>query len=377
MTVPTSAGGTVTRFALESTPGPRVLIDGRWRDYFAGTGYLGLQGHAAIVQAGIEALQRYGLTTATSRGGYGEHAVYRAVEAAATQFWGVERALYVTSAYLGNAILLQGLRGEYDRVFIDEASHTSAWDGARAAGAPLVPFHHLDPEDLARQCRTHLQPRERPLVLSDGIFPISGALAPAPAYLDVLARYDGGRLCLDDAHASGVLGAHGRGVFEHFAIDNDYCHATHTLSKALGGFGGLLVGSAGFVAALCEHSAIPVAASPPPLPVAQASAVALDLAGAEPERRQRLGANVAYARAAFRALGWPLANTPVPILCLGARPGLDLARLQQELFARDLCVAHVTRYSSTPPGGALRIAIFATHTIGQIDRLAGEMEALM
>ncbi len=367
----------MTAFALASPPGPRVLIDGSWRDYFAGTGYLGLQGHPAIVRAGIEALERYGLTTATSRGGYGEHEAFRAVEAAASRFWDVERAIYVPSAYLGNAILLQGLRPDYDRVFIDEASHYSAWDGARTAGAPLVPFHHRDPEDLERQLKTHLLPRERPLVISDGVFPISGAIAPALAFLDVLAPFDGGMLCLDDAHASGVLGAHGRGVLDHFQIVSDRCHATHTLSKALGGYGGILPGSASFVAALNRLSAISIAASPPPVPAAQASAAALALASAEPERRHRLWANVAHARAAFRVLGWSLNDSPAPILCLGARPGLDLAHIQRQLFARDLCVAHVTRYSSAPPGGALRIAIFATHTMEQIDRLAAEVAGLL
>ena len=77
------------------------------------------------------------------------------------------------------------------------------------------------------------------------------------------------------------------------------------------------------------------------------------------------------------SLGWPLADTPVPIICLGARPGLDLARIQAELFERDICVAHVTRYSSTPAGGALRIAIFATHTEAQIDRLVAEIGRLL
>jgi len=67
----------------------------------------------------------------------------------------------------------------------------------------------------------------------------------------------------------------------------------------------------------------------------------------------------------------------VPIICLGARPGLDLARIQAELFERDICVAHVTRYSSTPAGGALRIAIFATHTEAQIDRLVGAIGSLV
>ncbi len=76
-------------------------------------------------------------------------------------------------------------------------------------------------------------------------------------------------------------------------------------------------------------------------------------------------------------MGWELEDTPVPILCLRARPGLDLARLQRELFDRDLCVAHVTRYSSTPEGGALRVAIFASHTDEQIDRLVAETQKVL
>ncbi len=95
------------------------------------------------------------------------------------------------------------------------------------------------------------------------------------------------------------------------------------------------------------------------------------------ELRGRLRANVTAARAGLRGLGWDLPDSPVPILCLGARPGVDLARLRAELFARDLCVAHVTSYSSVPPGGALRIAIFATHTGEQIERLVGEMARLL
>lgn len=95
------------------------------------------------------------------------------------------------------------------------------------------------------------------------------------------------------------------------------------------------------------------------------------------ELRARLRANVAHARTALAGLGWDLSDSPVPILCLAARPGIDLARLQGELFARDICVAHVTSYSSVPEGGALRVAIFATHTAEQIDRLAVELGRLL
>ena len=98
-------------YQMQSPVGPRVTINGRECDYFSGCSYLGLQNHPALIAAAAEALQRYGLGTATSRGGYGEHPVYVAVEAAAARYFGTEAALYYVTAYLGNTILLQGLPG--------------------------------------------------------------------------------------------------------------------------------------------------------------------------------------------------------------------------------------------------------------------------
>lgn len=379
-------------YSMQSPVGNRTLINGRWRDYFAGCSYLGLQNHAGLLDAAAEALRRYGLGTATSRGGYGEHPLYREVEAAAAAYWEADAATYYVTAYLGNAVLAQGLRGDYDRIFVDDASHYSVWDGARTAGAPIHPFRHLDPADLAVQLRSHLKPGERPLVFSDGVFPISGEIAPAPAYCEALAAYDGALLCLDDAHATGVLGAHGRGTLEHWASPNSpspnlpisqstrllvHQYAAHTLSKALGSHGGVIAGDAALIERLGQRAKALVATSPSPLPAAGGAAWALRFMAGDTALRARLRANVAQARAGLRGLGWELADSPVPILCLGARPGVDLARLRDELFARDLCVAHVTSYSSVPTGGALRIAIFATHTAEQIERLVGELARLL
>ncbi len=396
-----SAVVTTTRYQMQSPVGPRVTINDRERDYFAGCSYLGLQDHPALIAAAADALARYGLGTATSRGGYGEHPVYTAVEAAAARYFGTEAALYYVSAYLGNTILLQGLAGDYDRIFVDAAAHFSVWDAVRAARVPAVAFGHGDAADLARQLRDQLRPGERPLVISDGVFPVSGEIAPVPEYVAVLAEYPAAILCLDDAHATGVLGAGGRGTAEYWqevslggfdssraqgvcdprqpVADRPEAHnsapgslrvySAHTLSKALGCHGGVIAGDAALIARLRRDAAAFGATSPSPLPAAAAAAAALDLVAGQSPLRAQLWTNVAQARSGLRGLGWSLADTPVPVLCLHARPGLDLARIQAELFERDICVAHVTRYSSTPPGGALRVAIFATHTAAQIERL--------
>lgn len=373
-------------FVMESAPGARTIINGRWRDYFSGTGYLGLQGHEGLVAAAGAALNRYGLTTATSRGGYGEHPVFQAVERAAAEFLDEEAALYTVSAYLGSEILLQGLRNDYDRIYLDEAAHFSGQDAASAAGVPLHPFAHANPGALADALNTTLGRAERPLVLTDGIFPISGEIAPLMDYVRVLSRYEGSILCIDDAHATGVIGALGRGSLE-FASERRgpeslsagtgasvRCYTTHTLSKALGGHGGIIGGSSSFIRQLWSTVHALAGSSPSPLPAAAASNWSLDYVRTHPALREKLWSNVARARTGLRRLGWALEDTPVPILCLTALPGVDLAHLQAELFKRDICVAHVTRYSSTPQGGALRVAIFATHTDEQIDRLVAEIE---
>jgi glycine C-acetyltransferase/8-amino-7-oxononanoate synthase len=334
-------------YLMESPPAARTLINGRWRDYFAGCGYLGLQGHPELLSAAAEVMKQYGLTIATSRGGYGENPIFQTLEQVAARFFEAERATYFVSGYLGNATV------------------------------PATSFRHLAAEDLDLQCRANLRPGERPLVISDGIFPISGEIAPVPDYVAVLAAYEGAILCLDDAHATGVIGQKGQGTLEYYGLQGERRYTTHTLSKALAGHGGIIAGQASLIEKLGRNSSVPGATSPAPLPVAGAATRALHLVTRDPGRRRQLWRNVSYARAALRELGWPLPDTPVPIICLGARPGLDLGRLQAELFTRDICLAHVTSYSSTPPGGALRIAIFATHTTEQIDRLVAELGNLL
>lgn len=362
---------------MQSPLGPRVVFSGQEYDYFAGTGYLGLQNHPAVLQAAVDTIQRYGLSTGTSRGGYGEHPVYDELEAEACAFFGGERMLYYASGYLGTILLLQGLSDQYDRIFIDSWSHFSVWDGARSSGKPLVGFEHLQPAALENVLRQHLAPGERPLILSDGVFPISGEIAPACDYLHILNAYPGGLMVLDDAHAGGVLGPNGLGTLDHSGIHDPRCYAAYTLSKALGSYGGLLVNSTERIDALDRNSRVYGAASPPPLPIAAAAARALHIARTEPARREQLWQNVARARAGFRTIGWALEDSPSPILCLRTRPDADLETLKQGLFARGICVAHVRSYSSTPPGGALRIAIFATHTAEQIDNLITSLASLL
>lgn len=361
---------------LQGPAGAVTVINGRAMDYFCGCGYLGLQNHPAVIAAAAAALQQYGLSTATSRGGYGEHPLYDELEAQAALSFGCERLLYFASGYMGAAILVQtGLQAN-DHFFLDASAHFSLWDAAAMSNRPLSSFRHLDPEGLAASLKTELQPGERPVLLSDGLFPISGEIAPLPAYLELLRPLHG-RLIVDDAHAVGVLGAHGRGSAEHFGLSQNDCKTTGTFNKALGGFGGFICGTTRFINSLEQNSRIFIGSSPPPLPAAAAAAKALQLLREDPTILAALQRNVTRLRGGLRDAGWDVPDSPSPIVCLQAREKLNYFKVRDRLFEKGIAVEYVTSYPSAPAGGALRLAVFATHTPAQIEHLLAELTAVL
>jgi len=366
-------------YRMESAPGAKTVIDGREFDYFCGTGYFAFQGHPEIVRAACEAVQKYGIGTATSRSGYGNNPVLLEVEERASQFFEEESALYYVSGYLGNAILLQGLAARYEVIFVDAESHYSVRDGASIANKPIISFAHCDAEDLAAKLSSELKPSQRPLVLSDGIFPVSGEVPPLSEYVRVLANFDNSLICVDDAHATGVVGKKGQGTFEFCGVQGEGRYSSGTLSKAFGGHGGIIAGRKDFIELLRTGSQIPYASSAVPAPAAAATAKAFELLMKRPEIRQQLWDNVLYAKDAFRKLGFDdIPDNPIPIICLSSAD-VDLESLQKRLFERGIAVFYVPggSYSSVPAAGAIRVAIFATHTKEQIDRLVSEMGGLV
>ncbi len=289
--------------SMESPAGAQTVINGRTMDYFAGSGYLGLQNHPDVIKASLEVLQRYGFSTATSRGGYGEHFIFNELEKEICAYFGAEKALYFATGYLGTSILTQATRNHFEHIFIDSSAHFSLWDAAYGTNLPITPFLHGSAQSLAKHLHQELLPHERPLVLSDGVFPVSGEIAPLPDYL-ALVEPMRGLVYLDDAHAVGVLGENGRGTLEFYHVENEDCSTTATLSKALGGFGGIIWGSKSWTERIDHASSIYAGASPLPLVIAAASAKALALARLTPQLREDLWANVKHARQGLRSLGW-------------------------------------------------------------------------
>jgi glycine C-acetyltransferase/8-amino-7-oxononanoate synthase len=365
-------------YLMESPPRARAVINGKEVDYFSGCGFYDFQGRPEIIQAACEALNKYGISSGTSSAGYGTTPVLLDIERKAARFFQTEAALHYVTGCFGNYILLQGLTDDYEVIFIDSESHYSAQNAASLAQKPVIEFHHRSPDDLRKKIKDFLQPSQRPLIMCDGIFPISGELSPLPQYMEILNEIDGALLCVDDAYATGVIGRNGLGAHEYLGLKDARIHASGTFSKALGGHGGIITGSREYIDNIMRKSTIYKACTPTPLPSMAATAKALDILSKNPGLRERLWDNSRCAKKALREAGFNVNDSPVPVICLynETRDRVDLQALQLELFEKDIAVTYIPEgiYTSVPKGGAIRISIFATHTREQIDRLVQQIK---
>jgi 7-keto-8-aminopelargonate synthetase-like enzyme len=360
---------------MESPPGPETVIDGVQYLYFAGTSYLGLHGNAAVVEAGCDALRRYGVHTATSRTGFGNSPLQMEVERSAAEFFGRDASFYFSSGYAGNHIAVQALAKDADVIYIDAEAHYCVQEAVALAGKPVQTFKHRDAEDL----KSKLTPGLRPLVLADGVVPSNGRMAPVKEYVRVLAEFAPAILHLDDAHGVGVLGTNGRGIFEHCGLwahvnggparDGVSLSMCGTLAKALGGFGGIIPGTAAFVDKLRRASHYYDGSSAPASPAAGCSIKALEICRREPERRDHLRRNVKQLRDGLRELGVTVSDEPTANVGAVIGNADTMKKLHAALRAQRILVPYVPSYSGTGPEGLMRFAVCGEHSEEMIARL--------
>ena len=366
---------------MQSAPGPYTMIGGRRYLYFMGTGYLGLHGHPEILKAACEGMMKYGIGSATSRRAFGNSQPIIDVEAKAAQFFGKEDSFYFMTGYLSNSVIVQALEGTFDLVVADESAHYSAYDAVHLSGRPVYKFISRDPASLDAVLREKCTDGERPLVITDGVFPVLGALAPLREYYEILRTYPGSAMVIDDAHALGAVGPTGRGSVEQSGLpwetvntnvqpeNGPRLFVAGTLSKAFGGFGGIVPGSRDFISHIHEVSPYFRAANPVSPGVAAGCARALELVMENPGMITQLHDNTRFVRTGLRELGIEVADTPVPIVCVVLETVDMMKKVQSDLMKKGILIAYNPKYSDLGPKGGIRIAVFANHTQDMMESL--------
>jgi 7-keto-8-aminopelargonate synthetase-like enzyme len=361
---------------MGSGPGPETVINGKRVLYFGGTGYFGFQTHPELLQAAQKAVAEFGMCSATSRNVFGTSPLYLEVEKKACEFFGTEDSIYLPSGYLINIAGFQSLAQlqRFDTLFVDEGAHWSITDFMYAVRKPVYTFAHGDPESLGRELKANLKGGQKPLVVSDGIFPTFGKIAPIPEYLRQVEGYDG-CLWIDDCHAIGVLGAKGRGTYEYYGLRSDRLYFGGTLSKAVGGHGGIIPGKEEFVLPI-RAGHIVNGANASVSAAAAAAVKGLDFLMTRPELRQQLWRNARQLKTGLTALGFHQDDSPVPVAAWVLKTGEDMDHVHAELMNRGIAVQR-TRYVGAGPYGALRAVVFANHKPEQIARLLSELKSLV
>jgi glycine C-acetyltransferase len=366
------AAGTYKRLNhLASPQGARVTMEGRGEVIvLSSNNYLGLANEPAVVEAGIDALQRYGAGTASVRFICGTFTVHRELEAALARFVGTEAALSYVSAWNANEALTPSLMREGDVVISDALNHASIIDSIRLAkGATrctTAVYRHADLDHLRELLRAH-RSAPRKLIWTDGVFSMEGAIAKLPEILQI-ARDEGATVVMDDSHASGVLGATGRGTAEHFGVLGEVDIITSTLGKALGGAaGGFIAGSAALCDILTQRSRPQLFSNALPPTVAASSLAAVELTLAHPERVRRLQENARYFRAAIEEAGFAPLPGETPIVPIIVGDTALAIRMSDLLLDRGVFVTGFG-FPVVPKGEArLRCQISAAHTRDDLD----------
>lgn len=350
----------------------RQLVD------FGSNDYLGLAGDPRLAAAAAKAAQQHGWGSGASPVVSGRSAVHAELETQIARFERVEAALLLPSGYAANSSVIPALVDEGDVIFTDAKNHASIIDGCRLSRAERVVYAHTDSHNLEQHLRASAGCRRR-LIVTDTLFSMDGDLAPLDQIARLATQYDA-MLLVDEAHATGVWGPTGRGVVEHFAqqeplVEEAVTLRVGTLSKALGSAGGFVAGSGPLIEWLHNRARAYVFSTAAPPAIAAASAGALRLIDAEPERRARLHELAGRLRARLAAEGWRIGASVSQIVPVVVGDPDTAVRLSERL-AEAGYYAPAIRPPSVPAGESLlRISVSARHSEGELEGLVAALQA--
>jgi glycine C-acetyltransferase len=359
---------------IGSAQGPVVrLADGREMINLCANNYLGLANHPAVLEAAQNALARYGYGVASVRFICGTQSVHRELEERLSAYLSMEDTILYSSCFDANGGLFETLLDEQDAVISDALNHASIIDGIRLCKARRLRYANNDMNELEQALKDSQSSRVR-LIATDGVFSMDGSIAKLKEICDLADRY-GALVMVDDSHATGFVGARGRGSHELRGVIGRIDILTGTLGKALGGAsGGYVAARKEIVGWLRQRSRPYLFSNSIAPPVAAATLRVLDLLEGPTDLRERLHGNARYFREQMQQLGFNLIPGEHPIIpvMLGDAPlAVNLAERVQALGVYVVAFA----FPVVPHGKArIRTQMSAAHSREQLDRVIKAFE---
>ena len=355
--------------------GPRLEVAGRECLCACSNNYLGLASHPAVQAAAREAIARYGWGGGASRLISGTMRLHADLEDAIAEFKKAEAAIVFPAGYMANVGVISALAGREDTVIVDKLDHASIIDGCRLSGAQMRVYPHGNTDRLEAILKASGSSRRR-LIVTDSIFSMDGDLAPLRE-IEGLARRYGAWLMVDEAHATGVLGAQGRGVAELLGVEEGIDISMGTLSKALGGSGGYVAGPRALIDLLRNRARSFIYTTAPPPAMCAAGIAALGIVRNAPELRETLLQKTDRLRRGLNALGFDTMRSRHHIIPLIIGEAHAAVALSGQLFQRNI-LAPAVRPPTVPRGTSrLRLTLMATHADADIDYLLASCAEIM
>lgn len=334
---------------------------------FCANNYLGLADDPRIIDAAKAGMDEWGYGLASVRFICGTQDLHVELERRVSAFLGTEDTILFSSCFDANGGLFEALFGAEDAIISDELNHASLIDGIRLSKARRLRYRNRDMEDLEHQLESVSDARQR-IIVTDGVFSMDGYLAPLPQICDLAERY-GALVLVDDSHAVGFMGEHGRGTPEMLGVEGRVDIYTGTFGKALGGASGGYVSGHREIVAMLRQRARPYLFSNTIAPAVVAGTLAaLDLLEGGGELRRRLVENATLFRTLMTEAGFDLLDGEHPIVPVMFGDAALAARVADRMLEHGVYVVAFS-YPVVPMGKArIRVQLSAAHSDDEIRR---------
>jgi 7-keto-8-aminopelargonate synthetase-like enzyme len=350
---------------LEGKVGKYIILHNERYSYFAGNNYLGLANHPDVIKAAVAALQSYGINFSASRQTTGTSDIHLELEKLLSGFKCQEESVIFASGYMGNCILLNALKDNYEIILADSYSHSSIRD-AIPSGKHLIYYDHCNPESLEQLLWKNRN--EPSIIITDGIFALTGEIAPLDKIYSLAGRYNS-LVIVDDAHSTGVLGARGRGTPDHFNLNGaEGIYQTDTLSKALGVYGGFISTTKRIISKIRSESTYYGASTSLPPPVVAAASVSVKIVMEHPELREILFKNASIVRSGINKLGFNTNSDPTPVIPVIFEEKEKAQNISGFLYGKHI-IAPFVDYPVRINKFIVRITVSSDHDEDQIENL--------